>query len=69
MAKQKGFTRVFNQYFKNYVTVDQRDWGEHLGLAQFCYNSTMHLMMKISSFELKLGKETRKPMDLAIPMG
>jgi hypothetical protein len=25
--------------------------------------------MKISSFELTLGEEARKPMDLAIPMG
>jgi hypothetical protein len=25
--------------------------------------------MKMSSFELMLGKEVRKPMDLTIPMG
>jgi hypothetical protein len=27
---------VLNQYFKNYVGVDQKDWGEHLGLTEFC---------------------------------
>jgi len=26
-------------------------------------------MTKMSSFELSLGKEAKKPMDLAIPMG
>jgi len=36
---------------------------------EFCYNSTTHLITKMSSFELSLGKEAKKPMDLAIPMG
>ncbi len=29
----------------------------------------MHLVMKMSSFELALGKEAKKSMDLTIPMG
>jgi hypothetical protein len=29
----------------------------------------MHLAIKMFSFKLTLGKETRKLMDLAIPMG
>jgi hypothetical protein len=29
----------------------------------------MHLVTKMSPFELTLGKEARKPMDLTIPMG
>jgi hypothetical protein len=28
----------------------------------------MHLVTKMSPFELMLGKETKKPMDLTIPM-
>ncbi len=60
---------VFNQYFKNYVNADQKDWDEHLGLIEFSYNSTMHSTTKMSSFELTLRKETRKLMDLTIPMG
>ena len=46
-----------------------KDWGKHLGFTKFCYNSTTHSVMKMSSFELMLGKEVRKPMDLTIPMG
>ncbi len=61
---------VLNQYFKKYANIDQRDWGEQLqGLAKFCYNSTTHSMIKMSPFKLALVKETKKPMDLAIPMG
>ncbi len=60
---------VLNQYFKNYVGVNKKDWGEHLGLAKFYCNSTTHLAMKMSPFELMLGKEAKKPMDLAISMG
>jgi hypothetical protein len=54
---------MLNQYFKNYVSVDKKDWGEHPSLDEFCYNSTMHLVIKMVPFELTLGKEVRKPMD------
>jgi hypothetical protein len=69
MVKRKRVNEVLNQYFKNYVSVDKKDWGEHLGLVKFCYNSTTQTITKMSLFELALGKEAKKPMDLAIPMG
>jgi hypothetical protein len=59
---------VLNQYLKNYVDVDQKDRIEHLGLVEFCYNSTTHSTTKMSPFELTLGNKTKKPMDFAIPM-
>jgi hypothetical protein len=65
----KTFNRVLNQYLQNYVNNDIRNWGGHLSWVEFCINSTTHLMTKMSPFELPLGKEIRKPMDLAIPMG
>jgi hypothetical protein len=65
MEKVNG---VLNQYFKNYVDADLKDWDEHLGLVEFCYNSTMHSTTKMSMFELALGKETTKSMDSTIPM-
>ncbi len=60
---------VLNQYFKNYVDANQKYWGKHLGLVKFYYNSTMHLVTKMSPFELALGNEVKKLMDLVIPMG
>jgi hypothetical protein len=59
---------VLNQYFRNYVGTNQKDWGEHLGLVKFYYNSTTHLATNVL-FELTLGKEAKKWMDLAIHMG
>jgi hypothetical protein len=60
---------VLNQYFKNYVSIDQKDWGKHLGLVEFCYNSTTHSTTKTSLFKLTLGKKAKKLMDLTNPMG
>jgi hypothetical protein len=60
---------VLNQYVRNNVNANQRDWDEHLGLAKFCYNFKMHLVTKMSPFDLVWGKETKKPMGLTIPMG
>jgi hypothetical protein len=66
MAKQ---IQSMGQYFKNYVSINKKDWGKHLGLVEFCYNSTTHSTTKMSLFELTLGKDAKKPMDLTIPMG
>jgi hypothetical protein len=60
---------VLNQYFRNYMSIDKKDWGEHLGLVEFYYNSITHLITKMSSFKLALGKEDKKPINLTIPMG
>jgi hypothetical protein len=62
----KKVNGVLNQYLKNYVGVDQKDWSEHLGLVEFCYNSITHSMTKIYLFELTLEKEAKKSMDLTI---
>jgi hypothetical protein len=67
-GQTKGVDEVLNQYFKNYVNINQKDWDKHLGLMKFCYNSTTHLVTKMSPFELALGKEARKLMDLIVPM-
>jgi hypothetical protein len=56
---------VLNQYLKNYVSIDKKDWVEHSGLAKFCYNSTSHSMTKM----FNIGKQTKKPRDFATPMG
>ncbi len=38
-------------------------------MAKFYYSSTTHSTMKMSLFELLLGKGIDKSMDLTIPMG
>ncbi len=52
------------------MSVDKKYWGKHLNLMEFCYNSTTHSAMKMSPFELTLGKEAMKPLvELAIHVG
>jgi hypothetical protein len=41
---------LLNQYLRNLVDVDQRDWVDYVGRAEFCYNVVMHLATKRSSF-------------------
>jgi hypothetical protein len=38
-------------------------------MVEFCYNSISNSMTKIFLFELALGKEAMKFMNLGIPMG
>jgi hypothetical protein len=58
---------ILNQYFRNYIGGDYKDWGDHLGLVKFCHNFTKHSVMKMSHFELALGVEVKQPMNLTIP--
>jgi hypothetical protein len=55
-----------NQYFYNYIANVRKNWGNHLGLVEFCYNFTKHLAIKTNPVKLALGIETKQPMDLAI---
>lgn len=57
---------VLNQYLRNYVSVDQGDWAEWLGLAEYCYNSTKHSATGESPFLLAYGREPEGPLDLAL---
>ncbi len=57
---------MLNQYFRNHIMNDHKDWGDHLGLVEFCYNFTKHLAAKMNPFELALGIEAKQPMDLTI---
>jgi transposase InsO family protein len=57
---------ILNKYLHNYIVNDHKDWGNHLGLAKFCYNSTKYSITKMNPFELALGVEAKQPMDLAI---
>jgi hypothetical protein len=41
-GQTKRINRIYNQYFRKYIANDHKDWGDHLGLTKFCYNSTKH---------------------------
>ncbi len=59
--------KILNQYLGNYIVDDHKDWGDHLGLAEFCYNSTKYSTTKMNPFQLASGIKVKQPMDLTIP--
>jgi hypothetical protein len=63
----KRVNGILNQYLCNYIVDDHKDWGNHLGLLEFCYKSTKHSITKMNPFELALGVEVKQPIDLTIP--
>jgi hypothetical protein len=65
-SKTEKVNGILNQYLCNYIVNNRKDWGDHLCLVEFCYNSTKHSTTKMNPFELTLGVETKQPMDLAI---
>ncbi len=63
-GQTKKVNKILNQYIHNYIVSDHKDWGDHLGLTKFCYNSIKHSTTKMSPFELALGIEAKQLMDL-----
>jgi len=59
-GQTKRVNRVLSKYFKNYMGVDHRDYGNNLGMAKFYYNSIMHTTLKMSLFELVLIKKNQE---------
>ncbi len=51
---------MLNLNLINYVSVDKKDWGEHLNMAEFCYNSTLHSMTKMSPIQINIGKRNQE---------
>jgi hypothetical protein len=57
---------ILNQYLRNYVVSNHRNWGHKFGLVEFCYNSTKHSTTRMSPFKLMLGMEVKQPLDLVV---
>ncbi len=51
---------MLNLYLINYVSVDKKNWGEHLSMAEFCYYSTSHSMTKMSPIQINIGKRSQE---------
>ncbi len=56
---------VIQQFLRNYVTVDQQDWVDHLELTEFCYNNSEHFATRSTPFQMVTGKSPIVPMTWA----
>ena len=45
----------FNQYLRNLVSADQRDWAHYVCREEYSCNVAMHLAPKVSSFVVAYG--------------
>ena len=43
---------VLDQYLRNFVSADQRDWADYVDLAKFRYNAAMLSATKQSPFKV-----------------
>ena len=57
---------VLNQYLRNFVSADQRDWADYVSLAEFSYNAATHSATKQSPFKVAYGVDPLQPTDLAL---
>ena len=54
-GKMEHVNGVSNQYLRNLVSVDQEDWADYVGRAEFSCNVATHLATKGLSFIVAYG--------------
>lgn len=57
---------VLQEYLSNYVSADHQDWVDHIGMAEFSYNSAKHMGTGMNPFLLVYGNEPLTPTTLAL---
>lgn len=53
-------------YLRVFIDPRQDDWDQHLGLAEFAYNSRFHASLGMTPFEADLGYIPRSALDLVL---
>ncbi|WVY97999.1 hypothetical protein V8G54_030150 [Vigna mungo] len=56
-GQTKVLNRTLEQYLCSMVHNKPTDWGKYLGVAEWCYNSTVHSATRMSPFQITYGKE------------
>jgi hypothetical protein len=62
-----GQTEIVNKlvegYLRNYVGGKQRTWVRWLHMSEYCYNTTYHMSIRMSSFRALCGYDAPSFMD------
>ena len=56
--------QTLEEYLRSYIKYDQKDWDEHLDLAEFAYNSSVHSSTKLSPFQVDGNHQPYTPISL-----
>ena len=65
-GKTEHVNGVLKQYLKNLVGMDQGDWADYVGRAEFCCNEATYLATKGWSFVVAHEVDALQPINLAI---
>ena len=65
-GKTERVNGILKQYLRNLVGVDQGDWADYVGRAEFSCNVAMHLATKGLSFMVAHGVDALQPTNLAL---
>ena len=65
-GQMERVNEVLNQFLRNFVSTDQRNWADYVGLTEFNYNAATHSVTKQSPFKVAYGVEPLQPADLAL---
>jgi hypothetical protein len=57
---------VLNQYLRNFMSANQGDWADYVGLAEFSYNVATDSATKQSFFKVAYRVDMLQPGDLAL---
>ena len=52
------------QYLRMYVNHKQNNWSEWLATAEFVFNNKIHIVIKMSPFQVNYGKKPRMGFDI-----
>jgi hypothetical protein len=56
--------KVFAEYLRHYVREDQTNWDEWVPYALYVYNTTVHITIEYTPFELVYGFKSEVPSAL-----
>ena len=48
--------RTFNEYVRNYISIDKTDWDKYLNFFSYCYNTTPSTVHDYCPYQLVFGK-------------
>jgi hypothetical protein len=65
-GQTENSNKTLESVLRSVVSFEQRDWDDHLTLAEFAVNNSVNATTKTSAFWLNYGREVRTPADVAL---
>jgi len=63
-SQMERTNQELEQYLRMYVNHRQNNWAEWLAMAEFAFNNKVHIVTKMSPFQVNYGREPRMGFDI-----